>query len=424
MADFTELFLQGVQAGQQARQRKQQEVHEAEDRSVRKMLLDLELKKLKVEEKVRARELAKENLSLLQGQPAANLPADITQTPELPASMAQTALSGGPLPQPAPIPRAPVTIPGIEELGIGSVEARPQSLEEILHAARVKALSTPTKLSSGEALVIPGTGQTIASGPAKPKSFQSKNVRAQGFTGMANFDPDSGQYFAPGSDQPLQNVQDAPPQVDPTLSAIRDATLANLRAQGNVSPKQVITFNQIAGAYERSPLVRAADRTIVLNDAIKTIEANPTDPAAQLRLAYSYIQALDTYQSAVREGELGNLGALWTKLQLWQVQLNKVASEGAFLPKEVAQNIARDAKQLVTTIETAAQRKRQEFGARAQVSGVGPMWQEFVTAAEASTTPRGETTGAPKVGDPVTYQGKAYRVKAIVNGEAELEPVP
>lgn len=144
------------------------------------------------------------------------------------------------------------------------------------------------------------------------------------------------------------------------------------------SPLQIATFNQIAGAYEHSPLIRASDRTIVLADAIKAIEKNPTDPASQLSLAYSYIQALDTYQSAVREGELGNLGILGTRLQGFVTALRRVADEGAFLPPEVAVNIAQNAKQLAQTIETGRQRKQQEFASRARVSGVGDMWDQFV----------------------------------------------
>jgi hypothetical protein len=156
-------------------------------------------------------------------------------------------------------------------------------------------------------------------------------------------------------------------------------------------PRKIATFNQIAGAFERSPLVRAADRTIVLSDAVREIDANPSDPASQLKLAYAYIQALDTYQSAVREGELQNLGMLGTRLQQWATELNKVAFEGAFIPPEVARNIAVSAKQLVQTIDAGRQRKAQEFRSRAQVSGVGDMWDAFVVG----SAPPEPTTLAP-----------------------------
>lgn len=162
---------------------------------------------------------------------------------------------------------------------------------------------------------------------------------------------------------------------------------------GGRNPKEVATFNTIAGAYDRSPLVRASDRTIVLSNAIKQIEQNPSDPASQLSLAYSYIQALDTYQSAVREGELQNLGMLGTKLQSFVTSLNRVANEGAFLSPEVAKNIAANAKQLVQTIEAGRTRKEQEFASRAKTSGVGDMWSEFVAGMKTTpTTPATPTT--------------------------------
>jgi hypothetical protein len=160
------------------------------------------------------------------------------------------------------------------------------------------------------------------------------------------------------------------------IAELRLQTIRNGEQAGR-SPREIATFNQIAGAYERSPLIRAADRTIVLSDAVASVERNPRDAASQLNLAYGYIQALDTYQSAVREGELTNLGVLGTRLENWRTQLNRVATEGAFLPPEVARAIAASAKQLVRTIESGRNRKQQEFRSRAKVSGVGDMWDQF-----------------------------------------------
>lgn len=61
-------------------------------------------------------------------------------------------------------------------------------------------------------------------------------------------------------------------------------------------PRRIATFNGIANAADRSPFIKTADRTIVLEQAYKDIESDPSDPAKQMNLAYSYIQALDTYQ--------------------------------------------------------------------------------------------------------------------------------
>ena len=190
-------------------------------------------------------------------------------------------------------------------------------------------------------------------------------------------------------------------------STVRRKAIADLDALRRDPPRdtsatqdarKIATFNSIASSHERSPLIRAGDRTVILNDAADSIMRTPSDPAAQLRLAYSYIQALDTYQSAVREGELGTVGNLGTRLQSWEVALNRVATSGAFIPPDVARNIARDAKHLVGVIDTARNAKRREFASRARVSGVGDLWDQFVAGAVApaptvapTETPTGDT---------------------------------
>lgn len=169
---------------------------------------------------------------------------------------------------------------------------------------------------------------------------------------------------------------------------------------GGNNPREVAVFNQIAGAYERSPLIRAADRTLVLDNSIKAIRQNPRDAAAQLSLAYSYIQALDTYQSAVREGELQNLSRLASKWQNVLTSVNRMA-EGAIVPPEVAKQIAANAQEIVRTINEGRDRKQKEFGSRARVSGVGPMWDQFVAGFAPPVTPAAPAGGASPA---ATYQ--------------------
>lgn len=268
------------------------------------------------------------------------------------------------------------------------ISARMKKQAQTTHADFLKQYGDQAAEAEGtlRLTVGPFAGKTMAEvrqvaealPPPPPKkitpnrNLQSKEMLRGGKRAVVNFEPDTGKYFDL-NDQPVTDISPIPP-------------VSAMQGNGGADPRQIATFNQIAGAYERSPLVRAADRTRVLDDAIATIEKNPGDPAAQLRMAYSYIQALDTYQSAVREGELGNLGILGTKLQAWQTQLNRVVSEGAFLPKEVALNIAQDAKQLTQTIAAGASQKQQEFGSRAKVSGVGEMWDQFVSGIRPQTT--------------------------------------
>jgi hypothetical protein len=280
------------------------------------------------------------------------------------------------------------------------ISARMKKQAQSVHADFVKQYGDQASEAEGtlRLTVGPFAGKTLAEvrviaealpPPPAPKvnpnrNLQSKEVLRGGKRAIVNFEPDTGKYFDLAG-QEAADIAPIPP--------------ASASQSGGADPRSIALFNRIAGEYDRSPLVRAADRTLVLDDAIKTIEANPADPASQLRLAYSYIQALDTYQSAVREGELGNLGILGTKLQQWQMQLNKVASEGAFLPPEVAKNIARDAKQLVQVIGAGAERKRNEFKARATVSGVGEMWNSFVASSETPAAAKPTTTGGPRVGE-------------------------
>lgn len=184
MEDFATQFLQGLQAGQQVRQRKLAEQQEAEDRSIQKMLLQHKMRELKIAEKLQARQLAQQNLGLMNGQPQAALPADITQTPELagtPENLTK-AVSGQALPPVGPIARAPVTIPGVSELGVGDTQVRPQSMEEGMlqrvKQAMATAQTTPYNLAPGAKRMI--GDKVIAENPrvTSPGSLESQYLEA------------------------------------------------------------------------------------------------------------------------------------------------------------------------------------------------------------------------------------------------------
>jgi hypothetical protein len=200
--------------------------------------------------------------------------------------------------------------------------------------------------------------------------------------------------FGQADDRPLQGT-------DPVLHQLRqlqlDQALQAAKSGGNYSPAQIARFNAIAAQYDRSPLVRASDRTIILKDAAKAVRADPKNAANQLSLAYSFIQAMDTYQSAVREGELQNLGVLGTRLQQLALEANRVATSGAFLPPAVALEIATSADQLIKTIDAGRAQKERQFRSQANVSGIAPMWDQFTSGFQ--TPPAGtstpETPGAP-----------------------------
>lgn len=200
--------------------------------------------------------------------------------------------------------------------------------------------------------------------PSDDVSLQRQDMLVGGRLTPVNYNPKTGTYTDQTGNPVV--VDSVPP-----------------RAPSNIdgrSPAAVATFNQIAGQYQRSPLTNASDRTIVLRDAAQAIREDPSNPSYQMALAYSYIQALDTYQSAVREGELQNLGSLGTMWQQLLVKANQVATSGAFMPPDVAQQIAEASDRLVQTIESGKAKKQAEFAARAKASGVGDLWSEFMAA--------------------------------------------
>lgn len=185
--------------------------------------------------------------------------------------------------------------------------------------------------------------------------------------------------------------------------------VANRNTADGYKPQQVITFNQIAGAYQRSPLMKASDRTIVLEDAVKAIKHDPANPSSQLSLAYSWVQALDTYQSAVREGELQLVGALGTRWETLKLEANKIISRGGVMPPEVAKEIAENANRLVSTINSGKKRKEREFASQAKVNGIGDMWDKYIAGFD-EPVPAGPAEVAPQtrtIRNPATGETKS-----------------
>jgi hypothetical protein len=163
----------------------------------------------------------------------------------------------------------------------------------------------------------------------------------------------------------------------------KKATVPVADAGTGMTPRQEFRFNSLASERGRSPLMRAADRTIVLKNAANAIQQNPSDPSNQLALAYSWIQALDTYQSAVREGELQLMGGLATRWENMVMELKKIlppsaGGQGAVMPPETAKQIAANAQELIKTIEQGRMLKEREFAARADEGGVSEQWTRFM----------------------------------------------
>lgn len=191
-----------------------------------------------------------------------------------------------------------------------------------------------------------------------------------------------------------------------------------------MNPRQVTTFNQIAGAYQRSPLILASDRTLVLDDTIQAVRKDPTDSANQLSLAYGFIQILDSYQSAVREGELQLARGTASILDQLKMQAGRITT-GALIPPSTALQMADSSERMIAAIKDGKRRKQQEFASRARVSGVGEMWDEFVRGAEAPMAPAtpaaptdGRATVTPATGGPVAPPagGNPFRGRGAGSG--------
>lgn len=161
---------------------------------------------------------------------------------------------------------------------------------------------------------------------------------------------------------------------------------------GNMTSGQVSAFNSIVGKYNASPLIAASDRTVVLKNSIEQARNKPNDGATQLNLVYSYIQALDTYQSAVREGELGLVNSIDSKigkLENWTSQIQN----GQIVRPEVTKQIADAAENLVTTIDEGAKRKAKSFESQANTVGLGSQWNQYTSGFEQSYNNPQDYTG-------------------------------
>lgn len=164
----------------------------------------------------------------------------------------------------------------------------------------------------------------------------------------------------------------------PQINALDDLIKASTKSGDDELTKaqKVNTFNKIVNEYNKSPLIRAAERTPVLSGTIDAVIKDPKNSALQLNLSYAYVQALDTYQSAVREGELNNLNSIDSKIGQIQNYVQKMGN-GQIMRPEIAKQVAESAKSIVDLINSSAKQKAQSFRSQAQVSGIGDQWDQY-----------------------------------------------
>ncbi len=168
---------------------------------------------------------------------------------------------------------------------------------------------------------------------------------------------------------------------------VASAAAGSVGGGAGLNPKEATIFNAIVDKYNKSPLVAAVDRTAVLENIIKNVKADPNNPAQQLSLAYGFVQALDTYKSSVREGELHLINSIDSKAG----QLENYAQQmtnGQIVRPEVAKQIADAAQTLVDAIKSGATQKQKAFAAQAKQNGsnVSEAFNSFLGAVNDSGT--------------------------------------
>jgi len=161
----------------------------------------------------------------------------------------------------------------------------------------------------------------------------------------------------------------------------------NIIGGSGLNTKETTIFNSLVDKYNKSPLVMANDRASILRDTTAALKNDPTNPSLQVSFIYSFIQALDTYQSAVREGEIALLQGtqgLVDKIQNIPNQIEK----GTPLEASVILNYAATADMLSGSINKAAGAKQRAFQTQANINGtnVGSAFEEYATTISSAST--------------------------------------
>jgi hypothetical protein len=174
-----------------------------------------------------------------------------------------------------------------------------------------------------------------------------------------------------------------------TSDANRKALASGIVSEYGLTPAKTTAFNQIVTKYSASPLIAASDRTIVLKNAAKQVKEDPQNGAKQLSLVYSYVQALDTYQSAVREGELDLVNSIDSKVGQLSNYVQQIQN-GQIVRPDVIKNIADVADNLAKTIDEGAAQKQKMYKSQAEVNGISDAWNKFTSG---FTTPENKVNG-------------------------------
>ena len=95
---------------------------------------------------------------------------------------------------------------------------------------------------------------------------------------------------------------------------------------------------------------------------------------------------------------------LGTQLEQLGLQARRTILKGAFMPQDVARNIAKNAKLLIGTIEQGQRAKSEEFRRRAEASGVGDLWDATYPGVPSSGTTQTATPAPPPAPAPNPFR--------------------
>ncbi len=234
--------------------------------------------------------------------------------------------------------------------------------------------------------------QWLSMSPEQKQAFVGKMYQKEGGSGvlMGGGQPQQSQ----GAPQFSINDAIAKGYTSPADISVYRAAIARGETPPQYNPNKMQEFSQLVSQYQKSPLVAAADRTVVLKGTIENALKDPGNAANQLSLVYAYVQALDTYQSSVREGELNLVNSIDSKVgQLgnWVTQI----TNGQVVRPDVTKQIATVAKQLSDIIAQGAKSKEKDFASRANVIGAKDQWDQYISGFTPSYSDTGGTTASP-----------------------------
>lgn len=237
---------------------------------------------------------------------------------------------------------------------------------------------------------IRGLLDTAAKNGATPEQINKMNEALQNhdMAGAVNAGGETlltasgvpGEYYAYARDAKSRNIQPMSFDEYQTKDANRKARIAaagaSVVAGTDMTSKQQAVFNSIVDKQNKSPLIMANDRAMILKKITEEVAKDPSNAALQVSFIYSMIQALDTYQSAVREGEINLIAGTQGLGEKIENLPSKIEQGNPLNPTKIKEYVA-VSNTLTNSINNAANAKKNTFKAQASINGIGKQYNEW-----------------------------------------------